>query len=40
MSWCRALQGHNPPLVALGICRSPSRGGAKKDTLVNIEETK
>lgn len=32
--------GHNPPLVSIAICRSPSRGGGKKDTLVNIEETK
>lgn len=32
--------GHNPFIVALGICRSPSRGGGKKDTLQNIEETK
>lgn len=27
-------------ILALGVCRSPSRGGAKKDTLQNIEETK
>jgi hypothetical protein len=32
--------GHNPFIIALGICRSPSRGGGKKDTLQNIEETK
>eukprot|EP00879_Flechtneria_rotunda_P032848 GHRR01036248.1.p1 GENE.GHRR01036248.1~~GHRR01036248.1.p1 ORF type:complete len:212 (+),score=66.53 GHRR01036248.1:202-837(+) len=30
---------HNPPVVAIGICRSPGRGGGKKDTLHNIEET-
>jgi hypothetical protein len=32
--------GHNPCIVALGISRSPGRGGGKKDTLQNIEETK
>lgn len=32
--------GHNPFIVALGICRSPGRGGGKKDTLQNIEETR
>jgi flavin reductase (DIM6/NTAB) family NADH-FMN oxidoreductase RutF len=32
--------GHNPVIVALGISRSPGRGGGKKDTLQNIEETK
>lgn len=31
--------GHNPPLLAFGAARSPSRGGGKKDTLQNIEET-
>lgn len=31
---------HNPFMVAMGVCRSPSRGGGKKDTLQNIEETK
>lgn len=31
---------HNPFLVVMGICRSPSRGGGKKDTLQNIEETR
>jgi hypothetical protein len=34
------VMGHNPFIVAMGICRSPSRGGGKKDTLQNIEETK
>lgn len=33
------IMGHNPPVVVVGVCRSPSRGGAKKDTLANIEET-
>jgi hypothetical protein len=32
--------GHNPFIVALGICRSPGRAGGKKDTLQNIEETR
>jgi hypothetical protein len=32
--------GHNPPLVSIAICRSPARGGDKKDTLANIEETR
>jgi hypothetical protein len=32
--------GHVPTIVALGVCRSPGRGGGKKDTLHNIEETK
>jgi flavin reductase (DIM6/NTAB) family NADH-FMN oxidoreductase RutF len=31
--------GDNPPIVAIGACRSSCRGGAKKDTLLNIEET-
>jgi hypothetical protein len=31
--------GHNPPVVAIGMCRSPGRGGGKKDSLINIEET-
>lgn len=31
--------GHNPPVLCIGINRSPTRGGGKKDTLVNIEET-
>lgn len=31
--------GHNPPTVCIGICRSPTRGGGKKDSLINIEET-
>lgn len=30
---------HNPPVVTIGVCRSPLRGGGKKDTLENIEET-
>ncbi|KAF8072997.1 ywrF [Scenedesmus sp. PABB004] len=30
---------HSPPLLALGICRAPGRGGGKKDTLANIEAT-
>jgi hypothetical protein len=34
------VMSHNPFLVAMGICRSPSRGGGKKDTLQNIEETR
>jgi flavin reductase (DIM6/NTAB) family NADH-FMN oxidoreductase RutF len=34
------VMGHNPCIVALGICRSPGRGGGKKDSLQNIEETK
>lgn len=34
------VMGHNPCIVALGISRSPGRGGGKKDTLQNIEETK
>lgn len=34
------LLSHSPPVVALGICRSPGRAGGKKDTLQNIEETK
>lgn len=33
------VMGHNPPTVAIGMCRSPSRGGGKKDSLLNIEET-
>jgi hypothetical protein len=32
--------GHNPPLVSIAICRSPARGGGKKDTMANIEETR
>jgi hypothetical protein len=34
------LLSHSPPVVALGICRSPGRGGGKKDTLQNIEDVK
>eukprot|EP00775_Hariotina_reticulata_P007916 gene7916-8112_t len=34
------VMAHNPMIVALGICRSPTRGGGKKDSLINIEETK
>uniref|UniRef100_A0A383W8H8 Flavin reductase like domain-containing protein n=1 Tax=Tetradesmus obliquus TaxID=3088 RepID=A0A383W8H8_TETOB len=34
------VMGHNPCIVAMGISRSPGRGGGKKDTLQNIEETK
>ena len=30
---------HDPPVVAIGICRSSMRGGARKDTLANIEAT-
>ena len=30
---------HDPPVVALGCCRSGARGGARKDTLANIEAT-
>jgi hypothetical protein len=33
------VMGHNPPVVAIGVARSPGRGGGKKDTLLNIEET-
>lgn len=33
------VMGHNPPVVTIGVCRSPLRGGGKKDTLQNIEET-
>lgn len=33
------VMGHNPFVVAFGISRSPSRGGDKKDTLQNVEET-
>lgn len=31
--------GHNPPVVAIGITRAGTRGGGKKDTFKNIEET-
>eukprot|EP00285_Hemiselmis_virescens_P011255 CAMPEP_0173379312 /NCGR_PEP_ID=MMETSP1356-20130122/2311_1 /TAXON_ID=77927 ORGANISM="Hemiselmis virescens, Strain PCC157" /NCGR_SAMPLE_ID=MMETSP1356 /ASSEMBLY_ACC=CAM_ASM_000847 /LENGTH=251 /DNA_ID=CAMNT_0014332627 /DNA_START=54 /DNA_END=809 /DNA_ORIENTATION=- len=31
------ILSHKPPTVAIGICRKP--GGAKKDTIVNIEAT-
>jgi hypothetical protein len=30
---------HNPPVVTVGMCRAPGRGGGKKDSLINIEET-
>jgi len=33
------VMGHNPPVVTIGMCRSPGRGGGKKDSLINIEET-
>ncbi|KAF5836369.1 hypothetical protein DUNSADRAFT_6005 [Dunaliella salina] len=33
------VMGHAPPVFCIGINRSPSRGGAKKDTLTNIEES-
>ncbi|KAJ9509000.1 hypothetical protein QJQ45_001449 [Haematococcus lacustris] len=31
--------GHAPPIICIGINRAASRGGAKKDTLNNIEAT-
>ncbi len=31
--------GHDPVVFCIGINRSPGRGGGKKDTLMNIEET-
>ncbi|MEW5303191.1 MAG: hypothetical protein WDW36_005907 [Sanguina aurantia] len=34
------VMSHNPPTLTLGIGRSIPRGGDKKDTLTNIEETK
>lgn len=30
----------SPPIVVLGCCHSPARGNGKKDTLMNIEETR
>lgn len=33
------VMGHNPPVVAIGMSRSPGRGGGKKDTFLNIEQT-
>jgi hypothetical protein len=33
------VMGHNPPVVCIGMARSPGRGGGKKDSLLNIEET-
>lgn len=33
------VMGHAPPVFCIGINRSPSRGGGKKDTLANIEAT-
>eukprot|EP01006_Ploeotia_vitrea_P016133 TRINITY_DN46626_c0_g1_i1.p1 TRINITY_DN46626_c0_g1~~TRINITY_DN46626_c0_g1_i1.p1 ORF type:complete len:592 (-),score=21.61 TRINITY_DN46626_c0_g1_i1:25-1641(-) len=32
------IVAHNPPMVVLGICRKPD--GSKKDTMLNIEQTK
>lgn len=34
------VMSHNPCTVTLGVGRSIPRGGVKKDTLTNIEETK
>ncbi|GFH27989.1 hypothetical protein HaLaN_26396 [Haematococcus lacustris] len=34
-----AAWGHAPPIICIGINRAASRGGAKKDTLNNIEAT-
>lgn len=33
------VMGHNPPVLTVGMCRSPTRGGGKKDSLINVEET-
>jgi len=33
------IVGHDPPMVAVGMCRSGARGGARKDSFANIEAT-
>lgn len=33
------VMGYEPPIVCIGVGRSPTREGGKKDTLINIEET-
>ncbi|KAI8467891.1 MAG: hypothetical protein J3K34DRAFT_428932 [Monoraphidium minutum] len=33
------VMSHDPPVLAIGMSRSGSRGGGKKDSMINIEET-
>jgi hypothetical protein len=33
------IVSHDPPTVAIGMCRSSARGGARKDSFANIEAT-
>lgn len=33
------ILSHDPPTVAIGMCRSSARGGARKDSFANIEAT-